>query len=163
MTCHPDLLDELRFHLQGDGKRELEYRAGEEQPQDSKEEAGQEQQQRAAPEAPSKQPEAEPAGDDQGAAEDEEGPTNEQGQEGDVPQKQDFTSPEACTRPSETRDQVAILTALHGKQYIHCEEQGRDLLLDIRPRLLWTSTHVSCSAGTEKPGSAIGAGPTARA
>ena len=95
-ACHPDLLIEVSDCLQGDGKRELEYRAGDEHSEDGKEAADEEQPQKAEAEAPGKQPEAELPLDDQDAAEDGEGPMNEQARDG--AQQQDFTTPEACTR-----------------------------------------------------------------
>ena len=88
-------LFKVSFRLQGDSKRELEYRAGDEQPEGGKEEADKEQPQKPEVEAPGKQPEAELPLDDDGAAEDGEGPMNEQA--GDGAQQQDFTTPEACT------------------------------------------------------------------
>ena len=111
----------MSFRLQGGSKRELEYRAGEEQPEGSKEEADEEQPQKAEAEAPSKQLEAEEPQDDQGAAEEQEGPMNEQAGEG--AQQQDFTTPEACTRLAEMGKPVASLTVVLRNQYIHCEEQ----------------------------------------
>ncbi len=119
--CCPDLLVNVSFRLQGDSKRELEYRAGKEQLEDGKEEADEEQPQKAEAEAPSKQPDAELPQDDQGAPEDGEGPMNEQA--GDGAQQQDFTTPEACTRLAEMGKPVTSLTASHGQHHPHCEEQ----------------------------------------